>query len=189
MDGHQYLFKALQELSSITHEDFLMLQAQLRTEIIGEGEELFKDGEVFNRVAFIVSGLVKKFYLTEDGKEFIKEFSTSGEVIAPYSSLLQQKPALFTVQALEKTQLFTTDWSVMKKLFHKNIRWMELGKRVAEMHFIKLEQREFEFLAYSAAQRYEAFQNRYPQLVQRLKKQDIAAYLGITPVSLSRLLK
>lgn len=187
MQNHQNLFEALRNLSNITQEDFRLLQPKLSAENLDQGADLFREGEVFTKVAFIASGLVKKFYLTEDGKEFVKEFSTAGEIVAPYSALLQKKPALFSVRALEKTQLLTTDWEVLQNLFSKSIHWMQLGKRVAEMHFISREQREFEFMAYSAAQRYDAFRQKYAHLEHRIKKQDIAAYLGISPVSLSRI--
>ena len=66
---------------------------------------------------------------------------------------------------------------------------MEFGKKIAEMHFIKREQREADFLKFTAEERFTRFVNRYPNLAKQLKKKDIASYLGITPVSLSRLLK
>ena len=39
----------------------------------------------------------------------------------------------------------------------------------------------------SAKTRYDEFLKKYPQLVKRLKKHHIAAYLGITPTQLSRI--
>ena len=132
--------------------------------------------------------MVKKFYLTFDGKEFIKEFSGEMEIIAPYSSLLQNKKTSFSVKCIEDTKVIFVDWSFIQSLFSKDIAWMEFGKKIAELHFVNREAREAEFLKNSAKERLTSFQKNYPQLIERLKKQDIASYLGITPVSLSRIL-
>lgn len=52
---------------------------------------------------------------------------------------------------------------------------------------MKKEQREYEFLCLSAAERYLLFCQREAELVPRLSQLDIARYLGITPVALSRI--
>lgn len=187
MESFIALLQALKNFVDISDEEYQLIVPHLRHQRLSFGEDLFKQGDVYSRVAFIVHGLVKKFYLTEKGQEFIKEFSQSGELIAPYSSLIKNKPAMFTLRALEDCELLTVDWQIVQKLFSENKRWMEIGLKLAELQFVNREQREFEFLALSATQRYGALQLRYSNLENRLKKQDIAAYLGITPVSLSRI--
>jgi len=52
---------------------------------------------------------------------------------------------------------------------------------------IKKERREYEFLCLSAPQRFALLKQRSPELVSRLTQNDIARYLGITPVALSRI--
>jgi CRP-like cAMP-binding protein len=138
-------------------------------------------------VGFLIRGLVKKFYLTEDGKEFIKEFVWEGQTMTPYASLLRNVPATYTMEALEETEVLTIDYAIVDELIRTNPRWTLIGKALADYHFLNREDREMELLKYSAPERYAIFRRRFPHLLGRLKKQDIAAYLGITPVSLSRL--
>ncbi|MBL4788193.1 MAG: hypothetical protein JKY60_03815, partial [Kordiimonadaceae bacterium] len=54
---------------------------------------------------------------------------------------------------------------------------------------MKKERREYELLCLSAEQRYRLLLERQPDLVSKIKQQDIALYLGITPVALSRIKK
>jgi len=54
--------------------------------------------------------------------------------------------------------------------------------------YLEKEQREYEFLQLSATERYENFKFRYADIVDRLPKHQIASYLGITAVALSRLI-
>jgi hypothetical protein len=57
-----------------------------------------------------------------------------------------------------------------------------------ERHWIvEKEPLEISFRYDSALKRYNDFLSAYPGLVKRLKKHQIASYLGITPTQLSRL--
>ena len=53
---------------------------------------------------------------------------------------------------------------------------------------IKKEQREYEFLCLSAPERYSIFKEKQPDLIERITQNDLARYLGITPVALSRII-
>ena len=53
----------------------------------------------------------------------------------------------------------------------------------------KKEQREYEFLNFSAEERYQKFAAENAQLIDHLTQNDVARYLGITPVALSRIKK
>lgn len=148
---------------------------------------IFSEGDQYQKITFILKGLVKKYYLTSEGKEFIKEFTWEGQITSPYASLLTNTPATYTMEALEDTTALLIDYSIIDELIRKNPKWTVLGKAFADMHFLARESREMELLKYMASERYEIFKKRFPNLLDRLKKQDIASYLGITPVSLSRL--
>jgi CRP-like cAMP-binding protein len=91
------------------------------------------------------------------------------------------------MEALEDTELLMIDYSAIEALFASETKWMAIGKALADFHFLNREEREMELLKYSAPERYSLFRRKFPHLLERLRKQDIAAYLGITPVSLSRL--
>ena len=54
---------------------------------------------------------------------------------------------------------------------------------------MKKERREREFLTESAEERYRMLMDRSPELFDKVTQKDIARYLGITPVALSRIRK
>lgn len=180
-----YLY--LKTLSDIQPQELSGLAGAYTKEHFRAKETIFNEGDHYTKVTFIMHGLIKKSYLTHEGKEFIKEFVCEAQITTPYASLLQKGPATYTMTALEDTSLLTIEYETIEKLFSSNFAWMKLAKAFADMHFLNREIREMELLKNSAAERYEIFKKRYPNLLNRLKKQDIACYLGITPVSLSRL--
>ncbi|RME51917.1 MAG: Crp/Fnr family transcriptional regulator, partial [Deltaproteobacteria bacterium] len=65
--------------------------------------------------------------------------------------------------------------------------WQVAARKIAEEHYVKKNRREFEFMQLSADSRYEAFLEAHADLLPRLSQYHIAAYLGITPVALSRI--
>src|SRR4051794_10982593 len=107
MDAIPSLFETLQRFVNLSSEDLAILKPWLRQDSFPTGSYVFREGDAYHRVGFIVQGLAKKFYLTSDGKEFIKEFSRERDIIAPLSSLLQRKPAHFSVEVLEPTVLLS----------------------------------------------------------------------------------
>ena len=187
MKSLEPVLRYLQTLAPFETHDLAPFVGRYQTEIFKENDIIFSEGAFYNRVAFILEGLVKKYYLTSGGREFFKEFTWEGQITTPYASLLQGIPATYTMQALEGTRLFTMDYSVVKTLMETDQKWLRVGKALADFHFLNRENRERELLTHSAQDRYANFKKQFPHLLTRLKKQDIASYLGITPVSLSRL--
>ena len=187
MNELEKVFAYPKTLAPIEAADLAPLVGRYREESFPARTAIFKEGEDYRKVTFILRGLVKKFYLTEDGKEFIKEFTWENQITTPYAAILRNIPATYTMETLEETTVLTIDYAAVDELIRTNPRWTMLGKAFADLHFLHREEREMELLKYSAPERYAIFRRRFPHLLGRLKKQDIAAYLGITPVSLSRL--
>lgn len=159
--------------------------ARLRT--LAKGEALIASGDKATEVAFVVTGALRKFYVTLDGKEFIREFSLPGDFVAPYSSLLQKQPSDVTIEALEKTTLITAPWKLYDELSTRHAGWREIRLRIAEQLFVKREQKEADFLLLTTRERYAKFIRRYRGLMSKIPQHFVASYLGITPVALSRL--
>lgn len=168
-------------------QEWLKLERELRPLKLPRGEFFLRPGDDADRVAVVRSGLVRFYYVDRDGREATKAFRGAGELVAAYSELLTGKPSRTHIQAVEDTELLTLDHARLRALYGAHPCWQELGRRIAEEHYVNKEQREYEFLQLSALERYRQFEERYPGLAARLPQYHIASYLGITPVALSRL--
>jgi hypothetical protein len=93
------------------------------------------------------------------------------------------------MEALEPTRLVCFDFQKLAQLFHRHPCWQEFGRVMAERYLITRERREYEFMALSATERWNLFRSEHGKLLGRVQAYHIAAYLGITPVALSRLQK
>jgi len=152
-----------------------------------KGEVLFSQGELCKDLYFIVKGLVKVFYLTSDGREFVKSFITEDAPITSLRSLILGETSSFTVICLEPSAVIQLDFQALMSFVTTDL---EMSISLNEALFklaIKKEKREYEFLCLSAQERYKMLKEKSPHLVERVSQADIARYLGITPVALSRI--
>lgn len=182
------LHRALNRLSAIPDDQWSALQELLREKFVQKGETFVEIGDRTGEMGFVVSGLLRKYYLNEEGQEFIKGFSWENEIASPYASLITGQPSNIHIEALEDTHLRVIRYADFQKLYPKHSCWQEIGRKLAEKCFIEREQREFEFLTLSAQERYARFKKGFPFLIGRVSQYHIASYLGITPVALSRII-
>lgn len=152
-----------------------------------KGDVLIRQGDVDTSVYIVVSGLLKAYYATLEGKELIKSFIQPGEFIGSLISCRTGDPSTFSLTCLEACKLLRVPFASLQTAAQSQpevAAYMSNGLMELAM---KKERREYEFLCLSAPERYALLKDRQPDLVERLTQNDIARYLGITPVALSRI--
>lgn len=151
------------------------------------GEFFVRAGEMPKTIGIVMSGILRLYYVDVDGDEYSKSFCAEGSFVAAYSALLLQQSSRLFIQASEDTRLLIADYAVFRSLSAQHPCWQTLNCKIAEFLFIKKEKRESALLLDDATTRYLSFQAEYPGLKTRIKQHHIASYLGITPVTLSRI--
>jgi len=179
----------LQYMSEIPDSELSKFISKTRMVRLARGELFTKTGEPTNQIGFIGKGSFRTFYADDQGKEFIKTFLFENEYIGSYTSLLNGWNAAFNTESLEKSDILVIDFSDFSDLMNAHVCWQIVGRKVAEALFRRCEQRERELLVHSVKKRYLNFLQNYPQAESRLKQHQIAAYIGVAPVHLSRVKK
>lgn len=155
--------------------------------LFAKDEMLHRAGEIARRVFFICSGLVRFYYITEDGKEHNKSFSRENQFAGAIQQSSLPAPSRFYLQALEPTRALALSLEGLNTLFLQSLAWANLGRLYMESLAVRKTAREASFLLDSAEQRYRIFTQQEPHLVERLPLYHVASYLGITDVALSRI--
>jgi CRP-like cAMP-binding protein len=148
---------------------------------------LVRAGDVVENFYFILDGLVRFFYSTEDGKEFNKYFAMESGFAGSFHSLVLQVPCGFFIQALEDTHTLVLPNRLLRELYDRHPCWERLGRGNAEHLLLIKEARERELLLDSLETRYRRFLEEYPGLAERIPQYHIASFLGVTDVALSRI--
>jgi CRP-like cAMP-binding protein len=162
--------------------------ALLRENTYNKGDNFVSEGQTPKKVAFVVNGLMYQYYSAENGDMVVKYFFPENRIAGSMTATLTQSPSNFTIKALEDTAVLEYNFIEFKKLVAIYPDIAAFYIRYMEQHWI-IEKEPYEVsLRYESAKtNYDNFLRKYPGLVKRLKKQHIAAYLGITPTQLSRI--
>ena len=180
-------FTSLQSLVVLSESAKIAFTEAVHPKSFAKSDYLIRAGESDTGLYLIQKGLVRFVYLTEDGKEFNKSFAAEGEFVGCLLSMLTTHNCRFSIQALEACDTIFLSNLDRKRLFQRFPEWERLGRILAEQLALKKEAREAEFLLDSAEIRYQRFMTEHPDWIKRLPQYQIASYLGITDVALSRI--
>lgn len=181
-------FKKIRTYTNLSQEAEDAWTALLQQKTYKKGENFLSEGQVPKKVAFVIIGLFSQYYTTAEGDTVIKYFFPEGRIAGSIPATLTQTPGNFVITAIENTTVLEYDFHEFKKLVARYNDIAAFYIKYMEQHWIiDKEPIEISLRHDPAKVRYEEFLQKYPQLLKRLKKHHIAAYLGITPTQLSRI--
>ncbi len=181
----QEYFKSL---SALPDSEWRVFETQIIRRTVAKGDHWLKIGDSSDVHAFINQGLLRTYYLTSEGTEFTRNFRCEGQLAGSYSATLTGNRSNVGVEALEDTVIEAFRYEDFASGYKRHPSWQEIGRKIAEAQYISYEKRSYELICLDAEERHERFRNELSHLSNRLTQTQIASYLGITPVSLSRLL-
>ncbi|MCG8614076.1 MAG: Crp/Fnr family transcriptional regulator [Pseudomonadales bacterium] len=158
-----------------------------RVHRLAKSETLVACGTQDNRLYLVIDGLLKIDHVTENGRHYVRAFLREDMFYATLSSILTQLPNQCTVQAIEPCTICSIPFSCLQTGLDQSLKLNIAWRRYMEQHFIRHERRELDLLGNDARQRYINFIRDYPSLESRIPNHLIAAYLGVTEQSLSRI--
>lgn len=158
----------------------------LKTKTFNKNDFLLRSDEVCRSFYFMEKGLTKSFFYNND-KEFIMAFFQENMMFTELNSYLAQRPSKYMLIALEKTTVSYLHQKSIEKLCNRHHCIETLVRKLFTMTSVCFMERISEMLEENATERYNKFINNYPSLLQRISLGDLANYIGITQVSLSRI--
>jgi len=140
-------------------------------------------------IGFLYSGLLRAFYIDNNGNEISVNFIRENKYATHYSAFITRTPSKYYFQCLEPTVLVTISYKHIQEGYEKFPIFERYGRLVAES-VLKIQQKRIEgFLFDNAESRYLDFINENPDLFNRVSLSYLASYLGIERQSLTRIRK
>jgi CRP-like cAMP-binding protein len=186
-EAHIPLRKQITAFVSMPDEAWQLLEPHLHETTITKGHFMVNEGERGRDIGFVLHGAMRQYY-TRDGEEKTTYFFFENAFVAAYISCITGRPSLVSIEALAETKLITFPYHILKGLFEQSIYWERFGRLIAEWAMMGLEERMVGLLTQSAEERYDALlRSNKTKILERIPQHFIANYLGVTPVSLSRI--
>jgi CRP-like cAMP-binding protein len=152
-------------------------------------QHFIEPGEVCDKIGFVVTGSVRYYYV-KDGEEITNYFSFENEFVSSYTSFLTRMPGLSYIQALEEARLIIISYHHMQQMLADPLlayKMERFGRLVAEHYLICYDERMVSFIIKTPEERYLQLLSTGADILRRMPQHYIAHFLGITPVSLSRI--
>lgn len=183
--------KYLEEFITFSSDEWDVFQDLLSLKVLEKKSFFVEAGQVCSEVGFIIQGSVRYVH-RKDGEEITAYFSLDEEMVSAYKSFLTQQPALVSIEAIETTTMIIITHHDLHLLFDDprvNFKIERFGRLIAESLICCYEDRVFSFVVRTPEERYLDLMKNHKKVFQRVPQHYIANYLGITPVSLSRIRK
>ena len=155
-----------------------------------KGEQMEREGDTARWFAFVTEGCFK--YVTHDSsddKEHITWFSFESEIVSSYPACLSGRPAQATIEAMMPSRVRRITGEKLLQFFSQDIKAMELRATIGEHILFQFSDRYFDLHRTTPRERYELLMRRCPGIVEHLSLRDIASFLNITPIYLSKIRK
>ena len=149
---------------------------------------LLREGEISRKVFFVQKGCLR-IAVNSHGKDITTQFFFENEAVASIESFRTNRASVVSIRSVEPSTVIVLE----KKGFDLLLRdFPEISDLLLELAFRRFEaySRLFaSFITQTPRQRYLALLKGDPRIIERVPQHFIASYLGITPVSLSRIRK
>ena len=151
------------------------------------GTALFRAGEPCLHIFCVQQGIVKLEFVDQHGDARVRDFVAEGGVFAAIECLEQPKaPAWYTASAYGPVTVQRLPYAPVRQLAIQHPVWARCVALYFHDTAMNRGRREHGFLMLSPLDRLRAAVAERPWLLQRVRQQDLASYIGVTPVSLSR---
>lgn len=170
----------------VISDHWATLEKRFTAKKVTTGTTLLTEGAIATNLYFIVSGAARLSHSSEN-REITLQFFFENQVVASFESFYLAQPSGFALTCFEDSDLLVlsrTDFDWLRQTYPAIEP--EITRFVCD-RFITYRNIFFDQLQHSPVERYQNLVMNTPEILDRVPLHLVASYLGITPVSLSRI--
>jgi len=187
MPAEQLLKDHVAKMASLTDDEFAYFFSHFKPKAFKKGQVVIREGDKVEVEYFVVSGCLKAFFINDEVKMHILQFAMPTWWTSDYQALYSRTRATINVDCITDVELLSLSHVDREKLC-KEIHPVEHFFRWrTNKGYVAAQRRLLSLMNNDAKARYEELLNQYPQLYSLVPKHLIAAYLGVSRETLSRL--
>ncbi|MFB9864907.1 Crp/Fnr family transcriptional regulator [Rufibacter immobilis] len=180
------LYEYLQSIHSLSQEDHLLLTENFKSIRFKKGEHIITPGQIEKKLFFTKTG-VQMYHFDTNQKTNILGFSYPPNLCAIPESFFFQRPSKYYLTCLTDSELDYITFEALQSLFDQSPQIERLFRKILELLTVGLINRQIEIRSTTIEERFKAFCQRSPHLLQLVPHKHIASYLAIDPTNFSKL--
>jgi len=156
---------------------------------VGKGRIILNGGQLASCLYFVGAGCLRTYAVDKGGREYTLEFAMNEWSLTDYSSLSMDEDVTLKVECLQDAILYQLPREELDLLCSRIPKIEKFYSQRLQQALLTSQKRFLYSMMQSASERYMMFIKMYPGINKIVKNYHIASYLGITPESLSRVIK
>ena len=183
----EILRQQIEKITPLTDKEFDYILSHFTTKKLKKHQFLIQESDLVQNDYFVIKGLLKAYYVNEEGKEHIMQFAMEDWWITDYQAYFNETKASLNIDCIETTEVLCLSLYNREKLCADMHKIEHFFRKKSNSGYVALQRRILSLLNSNAKERYEQLLQQYPALFQRVPKTLIASYLGVSRETLSRL--
>ena len=147
---------------------------------------LLHEGDVADRIYFVKKGCLRMWF-NKDGKDITLQFFFEGQAVASIESFMSNQPSLFTIESIEPSEVISISKDSFMQLHQTYPELKDGFQEILFQRFRNYAQLFLSRIKDTPKERYDDLLKNHPEIIKRVPQHYIASFLGITPISLSRI--
>lgn len=187
MEPREILKEHIAGTAKLTEEEFTHFFSHFKPLSFKKGQVVIREGDKVNCEYFVISGCLKAFFINDEVKMHILQFAMPTWWTSDYNALYTQTKASINVDCITDAELLSLSNTDREKLCSEIHQVEHFFRWRTNKGYVAAQKRLLSLMNNDAKARYEELMTLYPQLYNLVPKHLIAAYLGVTRETLSRL--
>jgi len=138
---------------------------------------------------FIKKGLLRTYYLKEDGVDVTSGLYKEGDFVVSVHSFYSQTPSAEYIQALEATEVYFISYSQLEDIYGRYPEFRFVRLQLTIRYLIDYSSQMQLIRAVSGPEKIKALREKYPDLLNRVPQKYLSSYVDLTPETFSELKK
>jgi len=180
------LFRYFEKFNFLSDAAKAAIEAICTTQSVKKNRDLQPVGHTCRTIYFINRGLARIYYFKDD-TDITESFAFENQIVVRVESLFTGKPSRKGIQMLEDSEVVAIDAVRLFRLYDSFPDIERLFRKIFEAGYVETVSRIESLQFHNAEERYRDLLQSSPDILKRVPLKFIASYLGITPVSLSRI--
>jgi len=181
------LIEALEQYIVLDRDETKLVAEYVQERSYEKGDFILKTPNVCTEIGFALLGVLRYYYIDEEGSEMTDMFMQEGDFFTDLESFRNKTPSNGYIQALSKAEVLIFDTRTHKALRKRITGWDRAFNQIAEERLLNQLTFSRSLVKDDALDAYKRFLATYPAIAARVSNLHLASFSGISRYTLSRI--
>ncbi|WP_316785491.1 Crp/Fnr family transcriptional regulator [Pedobacter frigiditerrae] len=187
MEAKEILKNHVSKITQLTDEQFDYFFSHFKKQSFKKGQAIISDGDQVDCEYFVISGCLKSFFINDDLKMYILQFAMTTWWASDFNALYNHTKATINLDCITDAEVLCLSNDDREKLCNELHAVEHFFRWRTNRGYVATQKRLLSLMNNNVKYRYEELLKMYPELYNIVPKNLIAAYLGVSRETLSRL--